>query len=199
MVGQNPKASSLWLAALWTGQASQILDSTLGGIPPISLPMASWTGVLQSFTQIDYHSISNRNGCIPRAREFSTIYFVHSDTPHPLHAVTAIWRNRGIRHQPWHQRAFVTWPWTDTKRQHIGPSRRKDWTARCHANLRSWSWTIPFCVSQRLLEVSDDDSLCPKSKVSEYLKGRGRTWLIDSASAILKTMFNWVSNNATLT
>lgn len=84
MVGQNPRVSSLWLAAIWTGQASRFLDSALGGMPPISLPVASWTGVLQSFIQVGYHSISNRDRHIPRAREFSTIYLVHSNAIIPF-------------------------------------------------------------------------------------------------------------------
>lgn len=41
MVKQNPKGSSLWLAAIWMGRASKILDSALGGMPPISLPVTS--------------------------------------------------------------------------------------------------------------------------------------------------------------
>ena len=84
IVGQNPKISSLWLAAIWTGQASKFLDSALGGMPPISLPVASWTGVLQSFIQVGYHSISNRDGYIPRAREFSAIYLVRPDAIIPF-------------------------------------------------------------------------------------------------------------------
>ncbi len=84
MVGQNPKASFLWLAAIWMSQASKFLDSALGGMPPISLPVASWTGALQSFIQVGYHSISNRNGFIPRAQEFSAIYLVRSDAVIPF-------------------------------------------------------------------------------------------------------------------
>lgn len=95
MVRQNARISSLWLAAIWTGRASSILNSALGGMPPISLPMASWTGVPQSFIQVGYHSISNRDGFIPRAQEFGTIYLVHPDTripftPSPPFGETAI-------------------------------------------------------------------------------------------------------------
>jgi len=84
MVRQNPIASSLWLAAIWTGQSSKFLDSALGGMPPISLPVASWTAALQSFIQVGYHSTSNRDGFIPRAQEFSAIYFVRSDAIIPF-------------------------------------------------------------------------------------------------------------------
>ena len=41
MARQNPKISALWLAAIWTGHAGKLLDSALGGMPPISLPVAS--------------------------------------------------------------------------------------------------------------------------------------------------------------
>ncbi|KAL9128707.1 MAG: hypothetical protein Q9217_002668 [Psora testacea] len=84
IVRQNPRLSALWLAAIWTGHASKLVDSALGGMPPISLPAASWTGALQSFIQAGYHSISRRDGFISRAQEFSTIYFVHSDATVPF-------------------------------------------------------------------------------------------------------------------
>lgn len=45
MIDKNARISSIWLAAIWTGQASSFLASALEGMPPISVPMASWTGV----------------------------------------------------------------------------------------------------------------------------------------------------------
>ena len=95
MVRRNSRISPLWLAAIWSGQTSKLLAAVWGGLPPISLPMASWTGVLQSFVQVGYHSISDRNGFIPRTREFSAIYLVHSDaripaTPSPPFGEIAI-------------------------------------------------------------------------------------------------------------
>ena len=95
MVGKNARISPMWLAAIWTGQASSVLCSALGGMPPLSVPMASWTGVQQSFIQVGYHSISDREGYIPRAQEFSTMYLVHPDvrlpfTPSPPFGETAL-------------------------------------------------------------------------------------------------------------
>ncbi len=84
MARQNPKISALWLAAIWTGHAGKLLDSALGGMPPISLPVASWTGALQSFIQAGYYSISNRDGFVPRAQEFSAIYLVHPNATIPF-------------------------------------------------------------------------------------------------------------------
>lgn len=57
MVRRCPKISPLWLAAIWSGQASRILVCSMGALPPISLPVASWTETLQSFLQIGYYSI----------------------------------------------------------------------------------------------------------------------------------------------
>ena len=95
VVRQNPKTSALWLAAMWTDQADRLLNCAFGGTPPISLPVASWTGDLQSFVQAKYYSISNRDRFVPRAEEFSTIYLVHPDaripfTPSPPFGETAI-------------------------------------------------------------------------------------------------------------
>ena len=84
MARQNPKISALWLAAIWTGHADKLLESTLGGMPPISLPVASWTGALQSFVQAGYYSISNRDRFVPRAQEFSAIYLVQPNARIPF-------------------------------------------------------------------------------------------------------------------
>ena len=84
MARQNPKPSALWLAAILTGHAGILLDSALAGMPPISLPLASWTGALQSFIQAGYYSISNRDGFVPLAEEFSVIYLVHPNANSPF-------------------------------------------------------------------------------------------------------------------
>ena len=41
MARQHPKICALWLAAFWTGHADKLLGSALGGMPPISLSVAS--------------------------------------------------------------------------------------------------------------------------------------------------------------
>ena len=84
MTRQSTKISALWLAAIWTGHADKLLGSALGGMPPISIPVASWTGALQSFIQAGYCSISNRDGFVPRTQEFSAIYLVHPDARIPF-------------------------------------------------------------------------------------------------------------------
>ena len=84
MARKNPKISALWLAAIWTGHAGKLLDSALGGMPPISLPVASWTGALQSFIQAGYYSISNRDGFVPPAEDFSVIYLVYPNATIPF-------------------------------------------------------------------------------------------------------------------
>ena len=81
---RNPKSSALWLTATRTGHADKLLNSALGGIPPISLPVASWTGTLQSFVQAGYYSISNRDKYVPRAQEFSAIYLIHHNANNPF-------------------------------------------------------------------------------------------------------------------
>lgn len=79
IIEQNSKVFFLWLAAIWTSQASKFLNSALRSMSSISLSVMSWTRALQSFIQVDYHSISNRNEFISRAQKFSAIYFVRSD------------------------------------------------------------------------------------------------------------------------
>lgn len=58
--------------------------STLEGMPPINLSIASWTRNLQSFLQLDYDSISSRDGYISRAQEFSAIYSLYSNAIMPF-------------------------------------------------------------------------------------------------------------------
>ena len=45
MARKSPSTSPFWLTAVWTGQKRGILASALAGMPPLSLPMASWTGI----------------------------------------------------------------------------------------------------------------------------------------------------------
>ncbi|KAL9024572.1 MAG: hypothetical protein Q9196_006423 [Gyalolechia fulgens] len=89
-----PKISPLWLATIWNGQSSRVLKSAWGGLPPISLPAASWTDTIQSFLQASYLPITDRRDAIPRAREYSVAYLVRPDiiipfTPSPPFGETA--------------------------------------------------------------------------------------------------------------
>ena len=56
----------------------------MGGLPALSLLVASWTGTIQSFVQAGYHSITDRPDSIPRAREYSIAYFIRSDVVLPF-------------------------------------------------------------------------------------------------------------------
>lgn len=81
---KSPKISPLWLATIWRGQASHVLQTVMGGLPPISLPVASWTGTIQSFVQAEYHSITDGPDSIPRAREYSIAYLIRPDVVLPF-------------------------------------------------------------------------------------------------------------------
>ena len=94
MAKNCPKVSPLWLATIWNGQVSRILKSVAGGLPPISLPAASWTETIQSFLQVRYLPINDRRDAILRAREYSVAYLVRPDilipfTPSPPFGETA--------------------------------------------------------------------------------------------------------------
>ena len=54
------------------------------GLPPINLPVASWTCTIQSFVQAEYYSITDRPDSIPRAREYSIAYLIGSDIVMPF-------------------------------------------------------------------------------------------------------------------
>ncbi len=84
MARKNPKISPLWLATIWSRRVSNVLTSVMGGLPPISLPVASWTETIQSFVQARHYSIINRPGFIPRAREYSVAYLIRDDVVMPF-------------------------------------------------------------------------------------------------------------------
>lgn len=84
MAKKCPKISPLWLATIWSGRASHVLQAVMGGLPPISLPVASWTGTVQSFVQVGYYSITDRPDSVPRAREYSVAYLTRSDVVVPF-------------------------------------------------------------------------------------------------------------------
>lgn len=84
MVKVCPKISPLWLATIWNGRVSRTLKSVAGGLPPISLPAASWTETVQSFLQASYCPITDRRDAIPRAREFTVADCVRPDIRTPF-------------------------------------------------------------------------------------------------------------------
>ena len=63
---------------------SHVLQFVMGGLPPISLPVASWTGTVQSFVQARYHLITDRPDSILHAHEYSVAYLIGSDVVTPF-------------------------------------------------------------------------------------------------------------------
>ena len=76
---RSPNLYPLWVAAIWTGQNQKIIRVAMGGLPPINLPIAFWTGTVQSFIQIKYRVEAEHIDCIPRAHEFALAYFTRPD------------------------------------------------------------------------------------------------------------------------
>ena len=71
MIKCNPNLSPLWHAAAWSGYWKKILRSAMGALPPINLAVASWTGTVQSFVQVNYDSLTDKSDYLARACEFS--------------------------------------------------------------------------------------------------------------------------------
>ena len=84
MSKKSPKFSLLWLAAVQFDQSARLVASSVGGMPPIHLPVASWTNTLQSFLQIWYHSTSGCLDTLPRATEFQYAFMVDPNIPTPF-------------------------------------------------------------------------------------------------------------------
>ena len=79
-----PKLSLLWLAVIWTGEAEGIIKCIEGGTQPINLAAASWTGMTESFVQINYLSSSCPNGQVMRAKEYILTYLTEPEVPPPF-------------------------------------------------------------------------------------------------------------------
>ncbi len=84
MANSCPKISLLWLAAARLNRVNRVLASVKGGMPRISLPVASWTGTLQSFVQARYISIDNLEEYITRAYEFGISYLTRPNVVVPF-------------------------------------------------------------------------------------------------------------------
>jgi hypothetical protein len=84
MASRSPELSPLWLAAIWSGRTNRILKSAMNGLPPISLPIASWTATLQSFLQAEYLAAIHQIDFIPRAYEYSIIYLASPTASMPF-------------------------------------------------------------------------------------------------------------------
>ena len=79
-----PKLSLLWLAVIWTGEAEGIIKCVEGGTQPINLAAASWTGMTESFVQINYLSSSCPDGQVMRAKEYALTYLTEPEVPPPF-------------------------------------------------------------------------------------------------------------------
>ena len=84
MITRNPALSPLWHAANWIGYWPKVLKSAMGALPPINLAVASWTGTVQSFLQVDYDSLTNQSDYLARACEFSYAYMISPDLRSPF-------------------------------------------------------------------------------------------------------------------
>ncbi|KAI9841021.1 MAG: hypothetical protein M1837_001051 [Sclerophora amabilis] len=68
---QCPRVALLWPTAICSGKLDDILASAGEGTPPLSLPVATWTGTLQSFIQVSYPPVNLEKGKLLRASEFA--------------------------------------------------------------------------------------------------------------------------------
>lgn len=84
MATRSLELSPLWSTAIWSGQATRILNCAMNGMPPVSLPIASWTATMQSFVQAEYLAAAHQTDFIPRACEYSLIYLVSPPANMPL-------------------------------------------------------------------------------------------------------------------
>jgi hypothetical protein len=81
---RRPDLAALWLGVISTGQTRRIINSAIKPLPPINLVVGIWTGVVQSFLQVQYDTFISPNETISRASEFSTAYYVQPERNPPL-------------------------------------------------------------------------------------------------------------------
>lgn len=82
-----PKLVPLWAAAICIHEAESIFRKCAGGTPPLNIPVASWTGVLESFVQVCYSSDGLAADQLLRAEEWKIMYLTTAErlpfTPSP--------------------------------------------------------------------------------------------------------------------
>ncbi len=88
MTRRCPKLMPLWAAAICIRQVQRIFRKVAGGTPPLGLPVASWTGIVESFIQVRYISDVLLASQILRAEEWRHTYLITAerlppDTPSP--------------------------------------------------------------------------------------------------------------------
>ena len=84
MITCNSNLSPLWRAAVWSGYWKKTLKSAMGDLPPITLAVASWTGTVQSFLQVDYRPLTNKSDYLARVCEFSYAYMISPSVSVPF-------------------------------------------------------------------------------------------------------------------
>ena len=81
---RRPDLAALWLGVISTGQTRRIINFAIKPLPPINLVVGTWTGVVQSFLQVQYDTSVGPNRTISRASEFSTACYVQPEINLPL-------------------------------------------------------------------------------------------------------------------
>lgn len=79
-----PCIAAFWLGIIATGQAGHAINFALSPIPPVNLVVGAWTGLVQSFLQVQYDSSIDTNQTISRASELITAYYVQPEINQPL-------------------------------------------------------------------------------------------------------------------
>ena len=90
-----PKLVPLWAAAMCIHQVQHIFKKSAGGTPPLGLPVASWTGIVESFIQLQYTSNVLPASEILRAEEWRLTYLTTAerlppDAPSPPFGKTTV-------------------------------------------------------------------------------------------------------------
>ena len=81
---RRPEITALWLDIISTGQARRTVNVAMNPLPPVNLAVGTWTGVVQSFLQVQYDTSIGANQTISRASEFITAYYVQPAINAPL-------------------------------------------------------------------------------------------------------------------
>jgi hypothetical protein len=79
-----PRIAAFWLGSIATGQAREVINFALSPIPPVNLVVGAWTGLVQSFLQVQYDSSIDTNQTISRASELAIAYYVQPEINQPL-------------------------------------------------------------------------------------------------------------------
>lgn len=81
---KKPDLAALWLSVISTGQVKQIINFAIKPLPPVNLVVGTWTGIVQSFLQVQYDAFVDPDQTTSRASEFSTAYYVQPERHLPL-------------------------------------------------------------------------------------------------------------------